>query len=73
MRSTPRYDRREHAPEQFAGEPITDAADQFGLGVTLVEVGFAQGSESPYDGEWQVVIPTGFSVDRAWVASHIMT
>jgi eukaryotic-like serine/threonine-protein kinase len=26
------------APEQLAGEPITGAADQFGLGVTLVEL-----------------------------------
>jgi serine/threonine-protein kinase len=26
------------APEQLAGEPITIAADQFGLGVTLVEL-----------------------------------
>jgi serine/threonine-protein kinase len=36
------------APEQLAGEPITSAADQFGLGVTLVEL--AAGAR-PFAGE----------------------
>src|SRR6201999_3544995 len=36
------------APEQLAGEPTTAAADQFGLGVTLVEL--ATGAR-PFAGE----------------------
>jgi eukaryotic-like serine/threonine-protein kinase len=36
------------APEQLAGEPVTGAADQFGLGVTLVEL--ATGAR-PFAGE----------------------
>ena len=36
------------APEQLAGEPITAAADQFGLGVTLVELIIGT---RPFDGE----------------------
>jgi len=36
------------APEQLAGEPVTGAADQFGLGVTLVEL---VTGERPFAGE----------------------
>ncbi len=41
------------APEQLAGEPVTAAADQFGLGVTLVEI--VTGAR-PFAGEnpWQL-------------------
>jgi serine/threonine-protein kinase len=66
------------APEQLAGEPVTAAADQFGLGVTLVEL--ITGAR-PFTGEapWALrdeirggAPRTGLAVDLAAIAARTL-
>jgi serine/threonine-protein kinase len=66
------------APEQLAGEPITGAADQFGLGVTLVEL--VTGAR-PFAGEtpWALLETirgsaqlTGLAADLAAIAARTL-
>jgi serine/threonine-protein kinase len=66
------------APEQLAGEPITGAADQFGLGVTLVEL--VTGAR-PFAGEtpWALLEAirggpalSGLAVDLAAIAARML-
>jgi serine/threonine protein kinase len=66
------------APEQLAGEPLTVAADQFGLGVTLVEL---VAGARPFAGEnpWQLrdaiqagPTLTGLAPDLAAIAARAL-
>jgi serine/threonine-protein kinase len=67
------------APEQLAGDPVTAAADQFGLGVTLVEL--VTGAR-PFAGEnpWQLSDAirtgadlTGLAPDLTAIAARALT
>jgi serine/threonine-protein kinase len=66
------------APEQLAGDPLTAAADQFGLGVTLVEL---VAGARPFVGEnpWQLrdaiqagADITGLAADLAAIAARAL-